>query len=74
MDFPLTHTQYGFQWGPAQITRIFSDPNRAVILSVVSSKERVEIRVTKGGMLRIGPVTKLTPAPRPKRGQTKGKK
>lgn len=60
MSYRVTPNLYGWTFGPATITRIFSSEKRklGVWIEVAGSKERVEIRVTHGGRLRVGPVTK----------------
>ena len=55
-----TLTQYGFTQGPATVTRIHTDPKLGAWLEVSGKRERVEIRVTKGGRLRVGKTIKRT--------------
>lgn len=56
--FQSTPNLHGWSWGPSTITRICSDPKLGVWLEVSGQRERVEIRVTNGGRLRVGPVVK----------------
>ena len=58
VDSMRTPPAYGWSFGPADIIRIHSDPKLGVWLYVTGAKERVEIRVTKSGLLRVGPVIK----------------
>jgi len=50
---------YGFVIGPAKITQLFSDPKHGEWLEISGKLERVAIRVTKGGRIRIGYVFKI---------------
>ncbi len=58
MSVGRTPPAYGWSFGPADIIRIHSDPKLGVWLEVTGERERVEIRVTKGGRVRVGPVIK----------------
>lgn len=49
----VTDTQTGFQWGPCRVTRLFADPKHGVWLMISGKHEQVEIRITKGGRLRV---------------------
>jgi len=51
-------TKYGFEWGPARVTRLFDEDRTGVYLEISGAREVVQVRVTKGGRLRIGPVKK----------------
>jgi len=51
--FPGKDTQYGFSWGPAEVTRICSDPKWGVIFQIKTAKESLEIRVTPKGFIRV---------------------
>lgn len=47
-------TQYGFNYGAAEITRIHSDDKQGwVILSLKSPKAELQIYVTKTGKIRV---------------------
>jgi len=61
--FQPTTILYGWSWGPAVITRIHSDAKLGVWLEIKGRRERVEIRVTKGGRLRVGVATKIGDKP-----------
>ena len=52
----LVETRFGFKWGPSQVSRLISDPKWGVILEVKGKRESVEIRITPGGFIRIGPI------------------
>lgn len=52
----VTTNCYGFCYGPASVYRICGDEKLGVWLEVAGARECVEIRVTKGGRLRVGPV------------------
>jgi hypothetical protein len=47
--------QYGFKWGDAEITRIFSDDKKgSVVIQVSTSKKKnLQIYVTKTGKVRL---------------------
>ena len=47
-------TTFGFNWGAAEITRCFSDPEKGwVTLQLKTPKEEIQIYVTKTGKVRI---------------------
>jgi len=52
----IENTQYGFVFGPANITRICDSEKWGCILEVSGARQRVEIRVTPSGQLRVGPI------------------
>jgi hypothetical protein len=54
-------TEYGFTQGPATVTRMCTDPKLGAWLEVAGKRQRIEIRVTKSGLLRVGPVIKRKP-------------
>lgn len=54
----LTQHNTGFSYGPSRVTRTCSDEDHGVWLVISGEKEQVEIRVTKGGRLRIGKIEK----------------
>jgi hypothetical protein len=56
----LTNKPTGFSWGPAAITRLFSDKKHGVWLTVAGKKQSIDIRVTCAGNLRVFSVKKLT--------------
>ena len=46
--------QYGFEYGAAKITRLFSDEKKGwITVEVNTSKETLQIYVTKTGKIRI---------------------
>ncbi len=49
-------TQYGFTMGPCEVLRCFNSPRWGAVIDVQSKRQRVEIRVTPKGFLRIGKV------------------
>jgi hypothetical protein len=51
-------TQYGFTMGPAKVTRIHYTPKWGAFIEVSGHRERIEIRVTPSGLLRVGKVIK----------------
>ena len=56
----LTNNPTGFSYGPAEVTRLCSDPKHGVWLMVYGKRQQIEIRVTKGGRLRVGKPEKRT--------------
>ena len=47
-------TDYGFEWGAADVTRICNDKRTgAVVIGVTTPKTGVQIYVTKTGKLRV---------------------
>jgi len=49
---------YGFAWGAVEVVRVCSDKKYGNTLFVQTETERLEIRITLGGKLRVGKVTK----------------
>ena len=49
-------TQYGFVMGPCEVIRICSDLKWGSLIDVQGKRQRIEIRVTNGGRLRVGPI------------------
>lgn len=46
--------QYGFEYGSAQVTRLFSDDKKGTVtLEVKTPKQQIQIYVTKTGKIRI---------------------
>ena len=60
MKTQTTHhaeTKYGFEWGAAKIERAASH-NGHVILYITTPRERIHVRVTPTGLIRVeGPMT-----------------
>jgi len=54
----LNQTLYGFIWGPLEIERCCSDPKWGVLITLSTDKEKIEIRSTPTGLLRVGKVEK----------------
>jgi len=47
-------TEYGFEWGLAKITRVFSDEKKGwVTLRIKTPKEDLQIYITKTGKVRV---------------------
>jgi hypothetical protein len=47
-------TECGFEWGEATVTRLFSDDQKGyVTIGVKSSKEELQIYVTRSGKIRV---------------------
>ena len=54
MIIPFENTQYGFNYGAAEITRILSDKKTGhVTLGLKTPKRAIQIYVTKTGKVRI---------------------
>jgi hypothetical protein len=53
-------TNFGFKWGPSEILRVCSDDKLGVWLIVRGRLQEIEIRVTRGGRLRVSPIRKAT--------------
>lgn len=45
-------TRYGFEWGAAKVSRCASHKGH-VVLTVVTPKERLDIRVTPSGLIKL---------------------
>ena len=53
-DYSCIETRYGFDWGPASVTRVVSDPKAGVVISISSAKGKtVYVRVTPSGLTRV---------------------
>ena len=59
--FSGQETQYGFKWGPAEVIRCASHPKWGVMLDLETTKQRLEIRVTPSGIIRVGKAVKRLP-------------
>ena len=62
-------TQYGFTFGPLEVVRIAATPTWGYAIDLVTPKQRLEIRVTPKGFLRVGKVVRNRAAPAKKRGR-----
>lgn len=49
---------YGAAYGPASVVRLHHDDKHGAWLVIGGEREQVEVRVTRGGRLRVGPVVK----------------
>lgn len=52
-------TEFGFKRGCMEVTRFICDKNYGVLLEIKTPKEKVEIRATPSGLLRIFDVKKV---------------
>lgn len=53
-NYPCVETRYGFDWGPASVQRVVSDPKAGVVISISSAKGKtVYVRVTPSGLTRV---------------------
>lgn len=51
---PYRETKYGFEWGVAKISRVFSDAKAGwVTLRIKTKKQDLQVYVTKTGKVRI---------------------
>jgi hypothetical protein len=47
-------TEFGFQWGAAEVTRLISDKDAGwIMIGVESPKMKLQIYVTKSGKIRV---------------------
>jgi regulation of enolase protein 1 (concanavalin A-like superfamily) len=54
MSIEYTELTYGFRYGAAEITRLFSDDKKGwVTLQLKTPKEDIQIYITKTGKVRI---------------------
>jgi|DEB19_MinimDraft_3_1074340.scaffolds.fasta_scaffold126125_2 hypothetical protein len=49
---PMHETDYGFVWGPAEVTRLHSTENGYVILEVMTKRANLQVTVTPTGLIR----------------------
>lgn len=51
----FSEIKYGFKWGAAEVTRLFSNPARpgSVTLGIDTDKVQLQVYVTKTGKVRI---------------------
>jgi hypothetical protein len=46
--------KFGFQWGAAKVTRLFSDDRKGwVVVGIETPKQSIQVYVTKTGKIRI---------------------
>lgn len=51
---PFAELQYGFQYGSAKVTRLFSDEQKGwVAIGIQTPKSIIQVYVTKTGKIRI---------------------
>lgn len=50
--------RFGFRYGPGAVTRIHLDAKLGVWFEVVGKRERVDVRVTRDGRIRVFKVKK----------------
>jgi hypothetical protein len=62
----LVERDYGFSWGPATVTRLFSTEKGDVWLEIASNrwKETLQIHITPTGFIRAGQPNKNQPKKR----------
>ncbi len=46
-------TEYGFTYGPAEVTRLHSDPKYGVAIEIKGKRGAVVLRVTPSGLVKI---------------------
>ena len=49
-------TRYGFEFGPARVSRYTEDKDGSVCFGVTTPKQRLDIFVTPTGLIRVGEV------------------
>ena len=57
-------TQYGFTMGPCEVTRICSGREWGAYIEVKGKRQRIEIRVTPSGLLRVGNIINRKESPK----------
>lgn len=57
-DFRYEDTRFGFKWGPMGVVRITSDPKYGVVIGIETPTDRVDVRSTPSGRLRVGKVAR----------------
>lgn len=60
-DADVTDLQFGFDFGPARVVRLMSDPRYGVWIDVAGRREHVEIRVTNSGLVRVSKPRRVGP-------------
>lgn len=48
-----TFTKYGFTFGPAEVTRLFSDRS-GHFMTVETKRNRLDVHITPSGLIRTG--------------------
>jgi hypothetical protein len=49
----MATTEYGFTFGPAEVTRLHSDPKYGVAIEVKGKRGALVVRVTPSGMVKL---------------------
>ena len=50
----FANASYGFEWGAAALTRLFSDKKKGwVVIGIKTSKEDLQIYITKTAKIRV---------------------
>ena len=52
----VKNTQYGFEWGPADVSRVCSDESKGWVMLLVKTKKHpngIQVYVTKSGKVRV---------------------
>lgn len=49
----MPHTEYGFIYGPAEVTRLHSDPKHGVAIEIRGKRGALVVRVTPSGIVKI---------------------
>lgn len=52
LEFVFENTEYGFIYGPAEVTRLFHDKDGSVVLQVKTKRRELTIRITPSGLIR----------------------
>jgi len=52
-DYKIENTQYGFIFGPATVTRVCDFGKFGCVFQVSTARQRVDIRVTPSGIIRV---------------------
>lgn len=58
MSYYMTTTDFGFKWNGAEVIRLASHPRHGAWIRVRGERESVDVRVTKGGRIRLFSVQK----------------
>lgn len=54
MVIPFAELQYGFQYGAAKVTRLFSDEKKGwITLGIETPKQTIQVYVTRTGKIRV---------------------
>lgn len=50
---PARLTEFGFEYGPAEVTRLCTDGDGGVWIEIATARRRMRIRVTPTGLIRV---------------------